>query len=61
MRHNILQQAHAPGSRVPNLDVAVAGLADVWLSGMDALERNAALLDRDGGVASFAVKTYRFI
>jgi len=60
VRHKLLQQTHAPGSRVPNLDIEVTGLADVWLSGMDAVERNAELLDRDG-VASFAVKTYRFI
>ena len=61
VRHQILQQTHAPGSRVPNLDVEVAGLADVWLSDVEAAERNAELLDRDGGIASFAVKTYRFI
>lgn len=61
VRHKILQQTHAPGSRVPNLDVEVTGLVDVWLSGTDAVERNAAVFDRDGGVASFAVKTYRFI
>jgi uncharacterized protein (TIGR02118 family) len=60
VRHEILQQTHAPGSRVPNLDVAVAGLAEVWLSDIAAIERNAALLDREG-VASLAVKTYRFI
>jgi uncharacterized protein (TIGR02118 family) len=61
VRHKFLQQTHAPGSRVPNLDVPVAGLVDVLLSDMDAVQRNAELLDRDGGVASFAVKTYRFI
>ena len=61
VRHKILQQTHAPGSRVPNLDVEVAGIVDVWLSDMDAVARNAELLDRDGGIASFAVKTYRFI
>jgi uncharacterized protein (TIGR02118 family) len=61
VRHEILQQTHAPDSRVPNLDVAVAGLCELWLSGIDAIERNAAVLDHDGGVASFAVKTYRLI
>lgn len=60
VRHTVLQQTHAPGSRVPNLDIAVAGLVELWLSDIDAAERNAALFDRDG-VASFAVKTYRFI
>jgi uncharacterized protein (TIGR02118 family) len=61
VRHKVLQQTHAPGSRVPNLDVAVAGLLDVWLSDMDAVSRNAERLDRDDGIASFAVKPYRFI
>ncbi len=61
VQHRMLQQTHAPGSRVPNLDVAVAGLVDLWLSDMDAVQRNTALLDRDGTIASFAVKTYRFI
>ncbi len=60
VRHQVLQQTHAPGSRVPNLDVEVAGLVDIWLSDKDAAARNAGLLERDG-VASFAVKTYRFI
>ena len=60
VRHEILQQTHAPGSRVPNLDIAVAGLVELWLADRDAAERNAALLERDG-VASLAVKTYRFI
>jgi len=61
VRHKVLQQTHAPGSRVPNLDVEVTGLVDIWFSGIDAVERNAEWLDRDGGIASFAVKTYRFI
>ncbi len=60
VRHQIVQQTQAPGSRVPNLDVAVAGLVEVWLSDIDAVQCNAAELDRDG-VASFAVKTYPFI
>jgi uncharacterized protein (TIGR02118 family) len=61
VRHDILQQTHAPGSRVPNLDVAVTGLVDLWVADNAAAEHNAALLDRDGGIASLAVKTYRFI
>ncbi len=61
VRHTVLQQTHAPGSRVPNLEVEVAGLVDVWFSDMDAVARNVAVLDRDGGIASFAVRTYRFI
>jgi uncharacterized protein (TIGR02118 family) len=60
VRHAVLQQTHAPGSRVPNLDVAVAGLVELWLADEAAAERNAATLDR-AGIASFAVKTYRFI
>jgi len=61
VRHKVLQQTHAPGSRVPNLDVEVTGFVDIWLSGMEAVERNAEWLDRHAGIASFAVKTYRFI
>ena len=61
VRHEILQQTHAPGSRVPNLDVPIEGLCEVWLSDMDAVASNAPLLDRHRGVASFAVKVYRFI
>jgi uncharacterized protein (TIGR02118 family) len=60
VKHTILQQTHAPGSRVPNLEITVVGLVELWLSDTDAAERNAALLDRDG-IASFTVKTYRFI
>src|SRR5262249_53701727 len=48
VRHQILQQTHAPGSKVPNLDIAVEGLCEVWLSDMAAVERNSALLDRAG-------------
>ena len=61
VRHKFLEQTHAPGSRVPNLDMPVVGLCDVWLADIAAVERNAAVLDRDGGIASFAVRTYRFI
>ena len=61
VQHKILEQTHAPGSRVANLDVPIAGLVDVWLADVAAVERNAARLDRDDAVASFAVKTYRFI
>jgi uncharacterized protein (TIGR02118 family) len=60
VKHTLLQQTHAPGSRVPNLEIAVAGLMELWLSDIDAAGRNAARLDHDG-IASFAVKTYRFI
>jgi uncharacterized protein (TIGR02118 family) len=61
VRHQILQQTHAPGSRVPNLDVAATGLVDLWLADSAAAEHNAARLDRDSGIASLVVKTYRFI
>jgi len=60
VRHTVLQQTHAPGSRVPNLDVGVTGLADLWLADSAAAERNAALLERNG-IASLVAKTYRFI
>lgn len=58
--HRVMQQTHAPGSKVANLDISVGGLGEVWLESMDAVRRNADLLDRSG-VASFVVKVYRFI
>jgi uncharacterized protein (TIGR02118 family) len=60
VRHGILQQTHAPGSRVPNFDVAVTGLVDLWVTDSAAAEHNSATLDRLE-VASLVVKTYRFI
>jgi uncharacterized protein (TIGR02118 family) len=61
VRHQVLQQTQAPGSRVPNLDVPVADLCELWFSGMDSVEQNAARIDGAGNVASFVVKPYRFI
>jgi uncharacterized protein (TIGR02118 family) len=61
LRHRVLQQTSAPGSRVPNLDVPVDGLCELWLSDMDAVQRNAAVLEQESGVASFSVQVHRFI
>jgi len=62
VRHQILEQGSAPGSKVPQLDVTVEGLCEVWLENMDAVRRNAVLIDTEGsGVASFVVKVYSFI
>lgn len=58
--HRFMQQTHAPGSKVANLDVPVEGLSEIWLESMDAVRRNADILDQSG-VASFVVKVYRFI
>jgi uncharacterized protein (TIGR02118 family) len=61
-RHEIIEQTRAPGSKVPNLDIPVAGISEAWLDSMDAVTRNQPLLDRPGsGVASFVVKVYCFI
>jgi uncharacterized protein (TIGR02118 family) len=62
VKHTVIEQTRAPGSRVANLDIPVIGLWDVWLDGPDAVQRNTAVLDADvTGVASFAVKVYSFI
>jgi uncharacterized protein (TIGR02118 family) len=62
VRHEVIQQTRAPGSKVPNLDIPVDGISEAWLESMDAVERNAPLLNRQGsGVASFVVKVYSFI
>ena len=62
VKHAVIEQTRAPGSRVANLDIRVDGIWEVWLDGPDAVQRNAATLDRDGsGVASFVVKVHAFI
>ena len=62
VEHAVVLQTRAPGSRVANLDIPVAAIAEAWLDAPEAVERNAAWLDRDGtGVASFVVKVYSFL
>ncbi len=62
VQHQVIQHGSAPGSKVPNLEVSVDGFSEIWIESMDAIRRNAALLDREGsGVASFVVKVYSFI
>ena len=62
VRHEIVEQTRAPGSKVSNLDVPVEGLCEAWLENMEAVKRNAVALDREGsGVATFVVNVYSFI
>ncbi len=60
--HAVQLQTRAPGSKVADLGIPVDGFCELWLDDMDAVRRNAALLDREGGgVASFVVKVHHFI
>ena len=60
VRHAVLEQTRAPGSKVANLDVPVTGLWEAWLDGEAAVQRNAGRLDR-ARVASFAVQVYAIL
>jgi uncharacterized protein (TIGR02118 family) len=62
VKHVVIEQTRAPGSKVANLDIPVDAIWDVWLDGPDAVARNAAWLDGDAsGVASFVVQVHAFI
>jgi hypothetical protein len=62
VKHGIMQQTRAPGSKVANLDIPVDGFYEVWLADAAAVQHNANLLDRaENSVATVAVKTYLFI
>jgi uncharacterized protein (TIGR02118 family) len=60
--HEVLQQTHAPGSKVPNLDVPVDGFAEAWLEDDAAAAENARWLDApERGVATFVVQVHPFL
>ena len=65
VRHTVLSQAGAPGSKVPELDLPVAGVVEVWFESDEALARNAAELEAGGGdpsgTAVFAARDYRLL
>ena len=62
VRHEILEQTRAPGSKVANLDIPVVGLCEARLADEEAVRRNAALLaGANSGVATFVVQVHRFI
>jgi uncharacterized protein (TIGR02118 family) len=61
-RQNILEQAPAPNSKIPELKLRIAGLADVTFEDGAALLRHAGALAGQGGdadrVAIYAVEDY---
>jgi uncharacterized protein (TIGR02118 family) len=60
--HVVQLQTRAPGSNVASLDIPVDGLCELWLDDLDAVKRNAAVLDTPGGgIASFAVTVHPFL
>ena len=62
VKHEVLEQTRAPGSKVANLDIAVRGICEVWLEDMAGVLHNAKFLDRTGsGVATFVVNVHSFI
>jgi uncharacterized protein (TIGR02118 family) len=64
-RHSLIEQAAAPASRVPELDVRVAGLAALTFSSEAALLRHANALagsDEDAArTAMYRVRDYKLI
>lgn len=65
VRQTMLSQAGAPGSRVPELKLPVAGVAEVWFESDEALQQNAAQLEKAGGdpdsTAVYVAKDHRLI
>jgi uncharacterized protein (TIGR02118 family) len=60
VRHTVRSQAGAPGSKVPTLDLAVAGVAEVWFENEAALAQSArALVEGGGDPANTAVYVAR--
>jgi hypothetical protein len=65
VRHKVLSQAGAPGSKVPVLDLPVAGVAEIWFDSDAALQRNAAELEKGGGdpaaTAVYVARDHRLV
>jgi uncharacterized protein (TIGR02118 family) len=65
LRHTVKSQAGAPGSKVPVLDLPIAGVAEVWFANEAELLANAAALEAAGGdpanTAVYVAKDYRLI
>lgn len=65
VRHAVMSQAGAPGSKVPVLDLPVSGVAEVWFDSEDALLKNASALETAGGApdatAVFVARDYRLV
>lgn len=65
VRHTVRSQAGAPGSKVPVLDLPIAGVAEVWFDNDAMLLENASNLAESGGdpenTAVYVAKDYRLI
>lgn len=63
VRHTLLEQAAAPASKIPELKVRVAGIAEVSFADEAALERHAASLAGPDAerIAIYRVKDYRLV
>jgi uncharacterized protein (TIGR02118 family) len=65
VRHAVLSQAGAPGSKVPMLDLPIAGVAELWFSDEDALIGSSKQLAEAGAnpdeTAVYVARDYRLI
>lgn len=52
VRHNVLEQAAAPNSKIPELKLQIAGVAEVTFDSVATLAKHAAALAGAGGDAS---------
>jgi hypothetical protein len=62
VRHNVLEQAAAPNSRIPELKLQIAGVAEVTFDSIATLAKHAAALtgaNADAGrTAVYVVEDY---
>jgi uncharacterized protein (TIGR02118 family) len=65
VRHSVRSQAGAPGSKVPVLDLPVAGVAEAWFENEAAMMMSAGDLAGAGGApgsaAVFVARDYRLV
>jgi uncharacterized protein (TIGR02118 family) len=59
VRHNILEQAAAPNSKIPELELAIAGVAEITFDTPETLAHHAATLaGSDGRTALYVTEDY---
>lgn len=59
VRHNILEQAAAPNSKIPELKLAIAGVAEITFETIETLAQHApSLAGDDGRTALYVVEDY---
>jgi uncharacterized protein (TIGR02118 family) len=65
VRHSVRSQAGAPGSKVPVLDLPIAGVAEAWLDSEATLVAQSGTLAEAGGdpanTAVYVAKDYRLV